>query len=107
MTRNAKVIVAVHGAAVSSVNFNRSGLESDAGIKVIELLSPGWIHSGFREAVTSVKGRWAAVRGQLTPQALYAADFSNQTPDSLKSPYKDPVKVDCQTIQLALDYLGV
>jgi hypothetical protein len=110
MARNAKVIVAVHGAAVSSVIFNRLGVggmaRSGSGVKVVELFSPAWIHSGFRDSVNAVNGRWCAVRGQITPQILQATDFSQQVPDSLKSPYKDPFKVDCQTIQMALDYVG-
>ena len=110
IARNAKIVVAIHGAAVSNLIFNGSGLKENAdpgsGVKVIELMSPGWIHSGFRELVNAINGRWCSVRGQITPDVLKAVDFSKRSPNSLESPFKDPFKVDCQTIQMALDYIG-
>ncbi|MBE9069074.1 glycosyltransferase family 61 protein [Leptolyngbya cf. ectocarpi LEGE 11479] len=107
--RDAKVIVAVHGAAVNNIIFNRLGLQENArfgsGIKVIELISPGWIDYGFRELATVFNGKWCGVRGQITPKMLEAVDFSEETPTSLKSPYKDDFKIDCRGIQAALDYV--
>jgi len=109
LMRNAKFLVANHGAAVSNVSFNRVGCHPDAapqsGIKVLELMSPGWIHSGFRAMTHSVNGTWCAVRGQMTPEFLKIMDFSNRVHDSLKSPYKNPFNVDCKAIEMALDYL--
>lgn len=109
IARDAKVVVAVHGAAVSNLIFNRLGLEENAapgsGVKVVEIMSPGWIHAGFRELVNAINGRWCSVRGQITPDLLSTIDFSTRAPNSLVSPFKDPFKVDCQTIQMALDYL--
>lgn len=102
-------MVAVHGAAVNNLAFNRLGLKENAevgsGVKVIEIMSPGWIHSGFRELVNAINGRWCAVRGQMTPNVLHSVDFSKKMPNSLKSPFRDPFRVDCQTIQMAIDYI--
>lgn len=107
--KDAKIVVAVHGAAVNNIVFNRLGFEENAaygsGVKVIELMSPGWIDYGFRELTSVFNGKWCGVRGQITPKMLQAVDFSEQTPTSLKSPYKDAFKVDCQAIQMALDYV--
>lgn len=107
--RDAKIVVAVHGAAVSNLIFNRLSLEENAssssGVKVVEIMSPGWIHSGFRDLINAIDGRWCSVRGQITPDVISTIDFSARTPDSLKSPFKDPFRADCQTIQMALDYV--
>lgn len=109
IARDTKVVVAVHGAAVSNLVFNRLGLEANAnpgsGVKVVEIMSPGWIHSGFRDLINAINGSWCAVRGQITPNVLKAVDFSKRSPVPTKSPYKDPFKVDCNTIQMALDYI--
>lgn len=107
--RDAKIIVAVHGAAVNNIVFNRLGFDATAsvgsGIKVVELISPGWIDYGFRELASVFNGKWCGVRGQITPNMLQAVDFSPKKPTSLKSPYKDNFKVSCQAIQMALDYV--
>ena len=109
IARNAKVVVAIHGAAVAHLIFNRLGLNSGSelgsGVKVVEIMSPGWIHGGFRSLVNVVNGRWCCTRGQITPEVLRATDFSQSPPNCHQSPFKDPFKVDCQTIQMALDYL--
>lgn len=107
--RDAKIVVALHGAAVNSLIFNRLGLEENAtpgsGVKVIELISPGWIDYGFRELVSVINGKWCGVRGQITPEMLHAVDFSGKTPTSLEPPRNNGFKVDCQAIQMALDYV--
>lgn len=109
IARNAKVVVAVHGAAVTHLIFNRLGLRADSalgsGVKVVEIMSPGWIHDGFRRLVNEINGRWCSTRGQITPEVLRATDFSQSPPNCHQSPFKDPFKVDCKTIQMALNYL--
>jgi hypothetical protein len=105
ITRNAKVAVAVHGAAQSGLIFNRRFQEGE-GVKIIGIMSPGWIDPAFRQLGNAVHGQWCAVRGQVTPEVLRATDFSGETPNSLKPPYYNPFKVDCRTLEMALDYLG-
>ncbi len=110
IARNAKVVVAINGAAVGNFLFNRLGLYPNAphgsGVRVVELMSPAWMHIGFRSNILAVNGSWCAVRGQITPNFLQAVDFSDQAPDPTKPPRTDSFKVDCDTIQMALDYLA-
>ncbi|MUG99984.1 DUF563 domain-containing protein [Scytonema sp. UIC 10036] len=110
IARYAKIVVAVHGAGVSNLHFNRLGLSPDSkpnsGVKVVELMSPSWNQRRcFRYLVNVINGQWCSVRGQITPQMLRGVDFFKGNPDCVKSPFKDPFKVDCQTIEMALDYL--
>ncbi len=109
IARNAKKVVAIHGAAVSNLLFNRLGLTVNdghrGGVKVVEIMSPGWMNTGFRPLVNSINGTWCSVRGQITPEVLRTVDFSKDTPDPLKAPFNNPFRVDCQAIEMALDYL--
>ncbi|MFQ4137943.1 glycosyltransferase 61 family protein [Nodosilinea sp. PGN35] len=111
IARNAKEVVVVHGAASSNFILNRVGLQAGAepgsGLKLIELMSPAWNFYENRYMTNALNGRWCCVRGQITPQMLNTLDFDKTTPDSQKSPFKDPFRVDCQTIQMALDYLSI
>jgi hypothetical protein len=111
IARNAKEAVVVAGAASGNFVLNRVGLRDNAepgsGLKLIELMSPAWNFYEHRYMASTLNGKWCCVRGQITPQMLNALDFSEAPPDSLKAPYKDPFRVDCQTIQMALDYLSM
>ena len=111
IARNAKVVVAVHGAGSGNLIFNRLGLDSldrdDSGIRIVELLSPSFSLTTYRHFGTLLNGRWCAVRGQITPEALRYLDFTNKSRSPLISPMRDPYKVDLQSIQMALDYVGV
>ena len=103
------MVVAIHGAAVTHLIFNRLGLNSGSelgsGVKVVEIMSPGWICGGFRSLVNVINGRWCSTRGQITPEVLRAADFSQSPPNCLQPPFKDPFKADCVTVKMALNYL--
>ena len=109
IARNAKVVVALHGAALSSLAFSRVGLglnsRPNSGVKVVEIMSAGWIQPLFRRVVGPVNGKWCSVRGQITPEVVEAVDFSGRKPQAMKAPFKNSFKVDCQTIQMALDYV--
>lgn len=111
IARNAKEAVVVAGAASGNFVLNRVGLRDNAepgsGLKLVELMSPAWNFFEHRYMANALNGKWCCVRGQITPQMLNALDFSEAPPDSLKSPFKDPFRVDCQTIQMALDYLSM
>ncbi|MBE9108763.1 glycosyltransferase family 61 protein [Nodosilinea sp. LEGE 07298] len=111
ITRDVKVVVAVHGAALSHLVFNRVGLQNPAlphsGVKVVELYSPGWASRwAHRRQITGINGQWCGVRGQVTPKLLNDIDFSNLPPEAFRPSYHDPFTVDCKSIQMALDYLG-
>ncbi|MBW4693007.1 MAG: glycosyltransferase family 61 protein [Lyngbya sp. HA4199-MV5] len=111
IARNAKAVVAVHGAGTGNFIFNRLGLAPQAvkgsGLRLIELFSPSFTIHTYRHMSTTLNGRWCGVRGQITPEVLRYLDFDKSTRDTLKSPIRDPFKVDLSTLQMALDYLEV
>jgi Glycosyltransferase 61 len=111
IVRNAKVIVAVHGAACSNFIFNQSGLKSldhpGSGVRLLEIFSPAFVLPGYRETAHFTNGKWCAVRGQITPEILKELDFSNKPRSTVKAPIKNPFRVNLETLQLALDYLEV
>ncbi|MBF2003138.1 MAG: glycosyltransferase family 61 protein [Synechococcales cyanobacterium M58_A2018_015] len=109
--RNAKVVVAVYGAGTSNLLFNHQGLKTSdqpgSGVKLIELLSPSFCLATYRRFAPLLNGQWCAVRGQITPETLRYLDFSNKPRSPLRSPMKDPYRIDLKTLQLALDYLQI
>lgn len=111
IVRNAKVAIVVHGAGSANFVFNCSGLKSPdipgSGLSLIEIFSPSFTLTGYRHLAALFNGRWCAVRGQVTPEMIRYLDIENRPRNVYKSPIKDAIKVDLQTIQLALDYLGV
>jgi len=111
IVRNAKVIVAVHGAACSNFIFNQSGIKSldrpGSGVRLLEIFSSAFVLPGYRNTAHFTNGKWCAVRGQITPEILKELDFSNKPRSTVKAPIKNPFRVDLKTLQLALEYLGV
>ena len=111
IVRNAKVIVAVHGAACSNFIFNRLGLETPdrpgSGLRLLEIFSPAFVLSGYRNVAHLMNGKWCAVRGQITPEMVKGVDFSNKPRSTVKAPTTNPIQVNLETIQLALEYLEV
>jgi hypothetical protein len=104
ITRNAKVVVALHGAACDNLLFN----SLDSGLRLIEIFSPQFTMAGCYRYIPNVrKGKWCGVRGQLTPAALKALDFDQRRCDTHKSPFKDPIRVSLASLEMALDYLEV
>jgi hypothetical protein len=111
IVRNAKVIVAVHGAACSNFIFNQSGIKSrdrpGSGVRLLEIFSPAFVLPGYRNSAHFINGKWCAVRGQITPEMLKELDFSNNPRSTVKAPIKNPFQVNLETLQLALEYLEV
>jgi hypothetical protein len=108
--RNAEEVVIVHGAGSANLVFNQLGLKSPdilgSGVRVVELFSPSYTLGGYRHLASLLNGRWCAVRGQITPDILQYLDFTQTPRDSLKSPIKDPFRVDLTSLELALEYLN-
>jgi hypothetical protein len=111
LLRNAKVVVAGHGAGCAHFIFNRLGLDahskSRSGLRMIEIFSPNFVITRYRYFASILNGRWCGVRGQATPEGLRQLDFSTKPRDTLKSPIKDPFRVDLKTLQMALEHLEV
>jgi hypothetical protein len=113
IARNAKVVVAVHGASGAHMNFNRLGLESPnvsgSGLSLIEIFSPTFVLTARRHLAAVLNGKWCGVRGQITPRAIHSLDFKvwDNSLSPLKSPVKDPFRLDIKTIQMALEHLNI
>lgn len=111
IVRNAKAVVAVHGAACANLIFNRLGLETPdqpgSGLRLIELFSPCYMLTGYRHLAVTLNGRWCGVRGQITPEVLRYLDFEDTPRNSEESPIKDPYKIDLTSLKMALEYLDL
>ncbi|MBD0304447.1 MAG: glycosyltransferase family 61 protein [Tolypothrix sp. T3-bin4] len=112
LVKNAKVAVVNHGAATTNFVFNRRGLESPqipgSGLHLIEIFSPNFtLMPGYSHLAKLFNGKWCAVRGQILPETIRFLDFNNQPRNTLKSPMKDPFRVDLKTLELALEYLDL
>jgi hypothetical protein len=59
IARAAKVVIGVHGAALSSLVF------ASPGVKVVELFNPGYSVDFFRRIVGLAEGRWCGVFGRI------------------------------------------
>lgn len=110
LVKNAKVAVVNHGAASTNFVFNRRGLESPqipgSGLHLIEIFSPSFtLMPGYSHLAKLFNGKWCAVRGQILPGTIRFLDFNNQPRNTLKSPIKDPFRVDLKTLELALEYM--
>jgi capsular polysaccharide biosynthesis protein len=97
IARNAEAIVAIHGAAVSSVVFN------DSGIKVVELFHPGYVVDSMRHKVAANHGSWCGVTGRITPEVIRELD---QRKRSRAFAYQ-PITIDRTSLCMALEFLGV
>lgn len=111
IARNAKIVVSVHGAGTGNFIFNRLGLapqaEKGSGLRLIELLSPSFTIHTYRQFGTILNGKWCGVRGQITPEVLRYLDFDTRPRNTLKSPIRDPFKIDLSSLQMALDFMAV
>lgn len=97
VAKNAKVIVGLHGAALSSLVFNCSA------VKVVELFHPGYVVNMYRHTTNIVGGKWCGVTGQLHPEVIRDLDFK-QKPRSFAL---TPTRIDTTSLCLALQHLEV
>jgi hypothetical protein len=101
---NAREIVAIHGAALAFLVFNRNGLarpQGDfGGLRLIQLFPAGYNVSLFRRHAAVMNAHWCAVRGQITPDVVRDLDERNLP----RSHEKSPFRVDPMSLNMALDY---
>lgn len=97
IARNAKVVIGMHGAALSSLVFNRNQ------VKLLELFHPGYVVDMYRWITNAVDGTWCGVAGQITEDVIRELDFKqNGRSFALSS-----TCIDINSLRMALDYLGV
>lgn len=97
LAKNAKLIVGLHGAALSSLVFNRNA------VKVVELFHPGYVVNMYRHITNAVGGTWCGVTGQLPASVIRELDFKQKA----RSFALSPTRIDTTSLCMALEYLGV
>jgi capsular polysaccharide biosynthesis protein len=94
--RNAKVIVGMHGAALSNLVFNSNK------VKLIELFHPGYVIDMYRNMANAVGGTWCGVSGQITKDVIGKLDFKQEARAFAES----RTQIDINSLRMALEYLG-
>jgi hypothetical protein len=97
ITRNAKEIVAIHGAALFSLVFSRSRP------KVVELFHPGYVVDLYRNVTNAIGGTWCGVSGQLPGDIVQHLDYDGD-PRYFQS---HPTRIDITSLKLALETVGI
>lgn len=97
ITKNAKVLVGLHGAALSSLVFNRNA------IKVVELFHPGYVAKYYRGLANAVGGTWCGVIGELPENIIQELEVKK----NLRSFANSSTRIDISSLRKALDYLEV
>lgn len=97
VSRNARAIVAIHGAAVASALFNRQRA------KLLELFHPGYIVDIYRNMINVLGGSWAAVTGQMPENIITELDVKRNG----RAFAALPAKIDVESLRKALAYLEV
>ena len=96
VARNAKVIVGMHGAALSSLVFNSNK------VKLIELFHPGYVIDMYRNMANAVGGTWCGVSGQITEDVIGKLDFKQEA----RAFAGTRTKIDINSLRMALEYFG-
>jgi hypothetical protein len=96
--RNAREIIAIHGAALGAMVFNRAGEH----LRLLELFSAGYVADCYRELAALYGGRWAALRGPITSQIVRDVEERAEP----RSHANTSFKVDVRLLEEALGHLG-
>jgi hypothetical protein len=104
LVKNAREVVAIHGASMHALAFNRHGLARQSGdlsgLKVIEIFPSSYCSDYFRRLACVMNAHWCAVRGQITVDVVRELEV-NQDP---KAQAFTDFHVDLETLALALDF---
>jgi capsular polysaccharide biosynthesis protein len=95
--RNAKAVVAVHGAGMAALLFSRPN------VKVVELFHPGFVNDIYRNMTAAIGGSWCGVTGKITKDTIGKLDYTGN-PHAVAM---DSFEVDVTTVQCALEYLNI
>lgn len=105
ISRNATDIVAIHGAALGSLAFNRchpaSNLENgNRAFRLTELFSAAFVVDPFRRYAAALGGSWTGVRGQISPEIVKDLDYERKI---FRHAY-DPFRIDLTCLRMALEH---
>ncbi len=80
MLGNAKEVVGIHGAGLSSLGFSaRRAKQGGPRFRLIELFSAGFASSCFRDYAAVLEGTWVGVRGKITPEIVRDLDLRGES----------------------------
>lgn len=98
ISKNAKVVVAVHGAAIASLGFNCNS------VKLVELFHPGYVTKAYRRMICAIGGSWCAVTGKIPPNLIGKLDYKQKSGRyfALSS-----FEINLQSLYRALEHLGI
>jgi len=97
IARNAKIVVAMHGAALSSLVFNRNK------VKLIELFHPGYVVNMYRHMANAMGGTWSAVSGEITKDVIEELDVKEKA----RAFALTRTRIDINSLRMALEYMGI
>ena len=97
LAKNAKVIVGIHGAAFTSILFNRNSP------KVLELFHPGYLSPTYRRMTNAIGGTWCGVTGQFPVNLIRELEMKKQGRYFASA----NMRIAPSSLQEALQYLGV
>ena len=107
LTRNAREVVAIHGAAIAGLVFNRHGVGPDSrpgdGVRLVELFGAGYIVDCYRRQAGAYNGSWAAVRGQITSRIVRDLDEHAKPRSHALSPFR----IDIGSLEEAMNTLSM
>jgi hypothetical protein len=95
--RNAKSVVAIHGAGMAGLLFSRPR------VKVIELFHPGFVNDIYRNMTAAVGGTWCGVTGKIMKDTIRKVDY-DANPHGVAM---DSFEVDISTVESALQFLNI
>ena len=95
--RNVTDVVAIHGAALGCLAFNKSN-KSKNNFKLVELFGSGFVVNPFRKYMAMLNGRWIGCRGKITPEVVRDIDRLGMT----KKHVFDDFELAPEVLELAL-----
>lgn len=101
MLGNASEVVGIHGAGLASLGFSTHRSHGvGPRFRLIELFSPGFASSCFRDYAAVLGGSWVGVRGKITPEVVRDLDFLDQE----RAHENASFEVDLDSLAEALKY---
>jgi hypothetical protein len=97
LARNAKAIVGIHGAALSSVLFNLNA------VRMVELFHPGFLTNWCRHITNAAGGTWCGVTGQLPPDIIKHIDYEHKAQHFAFHDFR----IDISSLRMALKSVGI
>ena len=97
LAKNAEAVVAIHGAALSHLVFNRQS------VKVIEMFNPGYHTKWFRTCLAAIGGEWCGVLGRFPVNFFKEVDLKK---NARRYALAD-LEIHPDSLRAALDYMGL